>query len=60
MKALYVVVLVAVLAACASIKLAPVQVGDRCFNCDRTIGNLHMAAALVDQLQTPRPFRSAN
>jgi hypothetical protein len=59
MKALYVVVFAAILTACASIAPAPVQVGDRCFNCRRTIGDLQMAAELIDQLKTPRPFRTA-
>lgn len=59
MKALYAVVIVAVLTGCASIQPAPVQVGDLCFNCRRAIGDLHMAAEIVDQLMTPRPFRTA-
>jgi hypothetical protein len=59
MRALYTVVVVAVIAGCASIHPAAVQVGDRCFNCRRTIGNLQLAAEVVDQLMTPRPFRTA-
>jgi hypothetical protein len=59
MRALYAVFVVAVIAGCASIQPAAVQVGDRCFNCSRTIGNLQLAAETVDQLKTPRPFRSA-
>ena len=59
MRSLYAVVVVAIIAGCASIRPAAVQVGDRCFNCGRTIGNLQLAAEVVDQLKTPRPFRSA-
>jgi hypothetical protein len=59
MKAFYVVMFAVVLAACASIRPAAVQVGDRCFNCRRTIGDLRMAAEVIDQLKTPRPFRTA-
>lgn len=59
MRALYAVVVVAIVAGCSSIRPAPLQVGDRCTNCTRVIGNLQVAAELVDQLKTPRPFRSA-
>lgn len=62
MKAIYViytVVLAATLTACASIQPAPVQVGDRCVNCNRVIGNPQLAAEVIDQLKTPRPFRTA-
>jgi hypothetical protein len=59
MKTLYAVVIVAIVAGCASIQPAPVQVGDRCINCRRTIGNLQVAAEVVDQLKTPLPFRTA-
>lgn len=59
MRALYAVVVIAIIAGCASISPAAVQVGDRCFNCRRTIGDLRLAAEVVDQLKTPRPFRTA-
>jgi hypothetical protein len=59
MRALYAVVLVTVIAACASIPPAAVQVGDRCFHCRRTIGDVRLAAETIDQLKTPRPFRTA-
>jgi hypothetical protein len=59
MKALYAVMVVAVIAGCASVKPAPVQVGDRCIRCRRVIGDLKVAGEIVDQLKTPLPFRTA-
>lgn len=59
MRALYAVVVVAVIAGCAAVHPVAVQVGDRCFSCRRTIGDVRLAAELVDQLKTPRPFRTA-
>jgi hypothetical protein len=62
MKALYTVVLVTVvtaIAACASIPPAAVQVGDRCARCRRTIGDLRLVAETIDQLKTPRPYRTS-
>ena len=59
MKALYAVVIVAVVAACASIQPAPVQVGDRCVRCRRAISDLKLAGEIIDQLKAPFPLRTA-
>lgn len=59
MKALYTVVLVLVVSACASIQPSAVQAGDRCVRCRRPIGDLRLAAEMFDQLKAPYPFRTA-
>jgi hypothetical protein len=59
MKALYAVVIVLVVAACASIPPAAIQTGDRCARCRRAIGDLRLAAETIDPLKTPRPYRTA-
>ena len=59
MKKLYVVVLMTVIAACASVQPAAVNAGDRCIRCRRPIGDLRMAAEIVDHLKAPFPFRTA-
>lgn len=59
MKALYTVVVLLVLSACASIQPAAVQAGDRCVRCRRTIGDVRLAAEIIDQLNAPFPFRTS-
>lgn len=58
MRALYAVVLVTLVAACASIPPAAIQAGDRCARCRRAISDLRLAAETIDQVKTPRPYRT--
>ena len=58
MKMLYVLVIAAVAAACASIQPAKVQVGDTCYRCHRAIGDLRLAGETIDDMMTPSPFRT--
>lgn len=62
MKTLSVLVIGAVAAmavACASVQPAPVQAGDRCLRCRQPIGDLRLAAELIDNVRAPFPFRTA-
>ena len=59
MRSLYVLVVVAVVTACASVQPAAVQVGDRCLRCRRSIGDLRLAGETIDRLRAPHPFRTA-
>jgi len=59
MRKLSAVVFAATLFACASIKPAPVQVGDRCLRCGRVVSEVRLAAELIDGLRAPFPFRTA-
>ena len=59
MKALYALVIVIAISACASIQPAAVQAGDRCVRCRRPIGDVKLAAEIIDQLKTPYPLRTA-
>jgi hypothetical protein len=59
MKALYALLLGATLAACASIQPAPVQAGDRCLRCRRAIGDVRLAAEIIDNMRAPFPFRTS-
>jgi len=59
MKALYALVIAATAVACASIQPAPVQTGDRCLRCRRPIGDLRLAAEIIDNLRAPFLFRTA-
>jgi hypothetical protein len=58
MKALCAIVIAVALAGCA-VQPTPVQAGDRCLKCRRTISDLKLAAEIVDALKTPFPFRTA-
>lgn len=59
MKALYALLLGATVLACASVQPAPMQVGDTCHRCRRSIGDLHLAGQVIDQMRAPFPFRTA-
>jgi hypothetical protein len=59
MKALYTFVIIATLTACASVQPAAVEVGDRCYRCRRTIGDLRLAGETIDRMRAPHPFRTA-
>jgi hypothetical protein len=59
MKALYALLLGATLLACASVQPAKVEVGDRCLRCRRPIGDLRLAAEVIDSMRAPFPFRTA-
>ncbi len=59
MKKLYALVIGATLFACASIQPVAVQVGDRCLGCRRTIGDVRVAAEMIDGLRAPFPFRTS-
>ena len=58
MKKLYALVLGVTLLACASVKPVPVQAGDTCFGCRRAIGDVRIAAEMIDGLRAPFPFRT--
>ena len=58
MKKLYAFVIGATLLACASVQPVAVQVGDRCLGCGRAIGDVRVAAEMVDALRAPFPFRT--
>ncbi len=58
MKKLYAFVIGATLLACASVKPVPVQIGDRCLGCRRAIGDVRVAAEMIDGLRAPFPFRT--
>jgi hypothetical protein len=59
MKALYSVLLGLTLVACASVKPAPVQAGDRCLRCRQPVTELRLAGEIIDNLRAPFPFRTA-
>jgi hypothetical protein len=59
MKALYACLVAATLVACSSIQAAQIQVGDRCLRCRRPIGDLRVAAEIIDRMRAPFPFRTA-
>jgi hypothetical protein len=59
MRTLYIVLIAAIAMACASIKPAPIQVGDLCLRCRRPIGDLRLAGEVIDKLRAPHPFRTA-
>ena len=56
---LYAVVVAATVLACASVKPAPVQAGDRCLRCGRVVSDVRLAAEMIDSLRAPFPFRTA-
>ena len=58
MKKLYAFVIGATLLACASVQPVAVQVGDRCLGCRRAIGDVRVAAEMIDGLRAPFPFRT--
>ena len=58
-KSLYAAVIAATLVACASVKPAPIQIGDRCLRCRVPVGDLRVAAEIIDNLRAPHPFRTA-
>lgn len=58
MKKLYACLIGATLLACASVQPAAVQVGDRCLGCRRAIGDVRLAAEMIDGLRAPFPFRT--
>src|SRR4051794_37521230 len=58
MKVLYALVIGATLLACASVQPAKVEVGDRCLRCRRPIGDLRLAAEVIDSMRAPFPFRT--
>jgi hypothetical protein len=62
MRTLYAVLVVAVVAGCASISPVVVQTGDSCYRCHRAIGETKLAAEIVDQsgtVMTSYPFRTS-
>lgn len=58
MKKLYAFVIGTTLLACASVHPVAVQVGDRCLGCRRSIGDVRLAAEMIDGLRAPFPFRT--
>lgn len=58
MKKLYLFVIGATLLACASVHPVAVQVGDTCRGCRRSIGDVRIAAEMIDGLRAPFPFRT--
>jgi hypothetical protein len=58
MKKLYALVLGATLLACASVQPVVVQAGDTCLGCRRAIGDVRIAAEMIDGLRAPFPFRT--
>ena len=58
MKKLYAFVIGATVLACASVNPVAVQVGDRCLGCGRAIGDVRVAAEMIDALRAPFPFRT--
>jgi hypothetical protein len=62
MRTLYAVLVVAVVAGCASISPVLVQTGDTCYRCHRAIGETKLAAEIVDRsgsVVTSYPFRTS-
>jgi hypothetical protein len=62
MRTLYAVLIVAVVAGCASIAPVKVQSGDTCYRCHRTIQDTKLAAEIIDQgdrIMTSYPFRTS-
>lgn len=58
MRALYAFVVVAILAACASVKPAEIQSGDRCLRCRQPVSDLRVAGEIIDRMRAPFPFRT--
>ena len=59
MKMLYATVVAATLVACATVKPAPIQVGDRCLRCRVPVEDLRVAGEIIDRMRAPHPFRTA-
>ena len=62
MRTLYALLVVVVVAGCASITPVKVQSGDTCYRCRRVIQDTRLAAELMDRgdgVATPYPFRTA-
>jgi hypothetical protein len=58
MRTLYAFVIMAVLAACASVQPAAIQAGDRCLRCRQPVSDLRVAAEAIDRMRAPFAFRS--
>ena len=58
MKKLYAFVIGATLLACASVHPVAIQAGDTCRGCRRAIGDVRIAAEMIDGLRAPFPFRT--
>jgi hypothetical protein len=58
-KVLYTVVIGLTALACASVQPAKIEAGDRCLRCRRPIGDLKLAAEVIDTMRAPFPFRTA-
>jgi hypothetical protein len=58
-RALYAILTLLVVAACASVKPAAINAGDRCLRCKQTISDLRVAGEIIDRLRAPFPFRTA-
>ncbi len=62
MRTIYAVLVVAVVAGCASMSPVLVQTGDTCYRCHRAIGETKLAAEIVDRsgsVVTSYPFRTS-
>src|SRR5690242_9334786 len=62
MRTLYAVLVVAVVAGCASIAPVKIQAGDSCYRCHRVIQDTKLAAEMIDEsdrIMTSYPFRTA-
>ena len=58
MKRLLAVLVLLVLAACASVKPAAINAGDRCLRCRQPVGDLRVAGEVIDRVLAPFPFRT--
>ena len=61
MRTLYAVLVVAVVAGCASVAPVKLQSGDTCYRCHRTINDTKLAAEMLDRsdaIATSYPFRT--
>ena len=59
MRALYAFVIVTVVAACASVRPAEIQGGERCLRCRQPISDLRVAGEIIDRMRAPFAFRTA-